>query len=369
MSQTAQALKAVATGQQTAQEVKNPHKQFSDQLERTKPLLLKSMGGSQSNVDKLCGVIERAVLDNPDLLVADRRSLVSACMKSAQDGLMPDGREAVLNVYNTKITHGYGRDKTEEWIKMVQYLPMVAGYVKGLYEHPDVVMVDAAAVYQNDRFLFQRGDEPKLVHEPTMDDDAGPVVAAYLVVKLKSGEIKREVMPRRDIERVRGASKSGDGANSPWSKWYDQQAIKSVIKRGAKQLPRANKFDQIDQNDNEALGFAATPESVGAAFLSAGSQPALENNSSEVLDAGHIEHGDGLVIDQNLDQAPQKALADANAPKAIYADVLEKMLAAHKAKDVDKLDEIATLIPALPTKAQQQEIQSKYDALRAEIAS
>ena len=361
---TPSVLKQVATGQQTAADAKNPHKQFSDQLERTKPQLLRLMGGSQSNVEKLCGVIERAVMDNPDLLQADRRSLVGACMKSAQDGLMPDGREAVLNVYNTKITHGYGRDKTEEWIKMVQYLPMVAGYVKGLYEHPDVVMVDAAAVYQNDRFLFQRGDEPKLIHEPTMEDDAGPVVAAYLVVKLKSGEIKREVMPRRDIEKVRGASKSGDGASSPWTKWYDQQAIKSVIKRGAKQLPRANKFDQIDQNDNEALGFAATPDNVGNAFMGAG-HAALAHNPSDVIEHGPMEQYEEVPADTAKEgrSEPRQDAQDAG-PVSTYADVLAGML---KAKTRDALDEAATLIAAVQDAKQRKELTQKFDALRADL--
>lgn len=276
---TAATLKAVATGKQTAQEARNPYLVFKDQLERSRPQLLGLLGGSKDNVEKLVGVVEQAVLGNMDLLTADRKSLLQACMKAANDGLMPDGREAVLNIYNTKVKRG-GR---EEWIQMVQYLPMVAGYIKGLYAHPDVVMVDAAAVYANDRFLFRRGDDPKLEHEPTLDDEAGKVVAAYLVVKLKSGEIKREVMPRRDIEKVRAASKSGDGANSPWSKWYDQQAIKSVIKRGAKQLPRASRFDQIDHHDNEELGFAGTPDNIAAAVMGA-TAPALEHNPSDILE-------------------------------------------------------------------------------------
>lgn len=346
MSTTANALKAVATGQQTAQDARNPYQQFKDQLERAKPQLLGLMGGSKNNVEKLIGVVEQAVLGNMDLLGADRRSLLQACMKAANDGLMPDGREAVLNIYNTKVK----RNGREEWIQMVQYLPMVAGYVKGLYEHPDVVMVDAAAVYANDRFLFRRGDDPKLEHEPTLEDDAGQVIAAYLVVKLKSGEIKREVMPRRDIEKVRAASKSGDGANSPWTKWYDQQAIKSVIKRGAKQLPRVSRFDRIDQHDNEALGFAGTPDSVASAVLGTAA-PALEHNPSEVLEPT-LQVGDGAIehVEQVQEASQQPARArrkDAAAdPKAgLYAALMERMSAAQTREEAAPILEEGLSLP------------------------
>lgn len=210
--------------------------------------------GSQANVDAFVRVVLNAVLANPDLIAANRRSLIAACMKAAMDGLMPDGREAVLNVYNTKVTDKEtGR---EMWVKMAQYLPMVGGMIKSLYESGQVSMVDAAAVYEQDRFLFRRGDAPVLEHEPTSEDEPGRVKAAYVVVRMTSGEMKREVMFRRDIEAVRAMSKAGDGASSPWTRWYDQQAIKSVIKRAAKQLPRMDRLDRQISHDNEAIGLA-----------------------------------------------------------------------------------------------------------------
>lgn len=194
-----------------------------------------------------------AVQMNLDLLYADRRSLFAACMKAAQDGLYPDGREAVLNIYNTKIKVD-GRD---QWIQSVQYLPMVRGILKIMRNTGDVLSVDAAAVYEKDEFAFKRGDDPKIEHTPYLGaDDPGLITAVYVIVRLANGEIQREVMPRRDIEKVRAASKSGEGANSPWTKWYDQMAIKGVIKRIAKLLPQSSeRLDRVIQNDNDAMGF------------------------------------------------------------------------------------------------------------------
>ena len=42
-----------------------------------------------------------AIQTDPKLMDADRTSLYAACTKAAQDGLLPDGREAALVVYNT----------------------------------------------------------------------------------------------------------------------------------------------------------------------------------------------------------------------------------------------------------------------------
>ncbi|KDR25931.1 recombinase RecT [Caballeronia zhejiangensis] len=208
-------------------------------------------------VERFASIVLNAVMKNPDLLTADRASLYSACQLAAADGLMPDGREAVLNIYNTKqkVKDGRGREVTE-WVPTVQYMPMVRGLLKIMRNSGEVDSIDAAAVYEHDHFRFVRGDHPNIEHQPYIgDEDPGKIIAAYAIVRLRNGEVQREVMPRRDIEKVRAASKS-DGANSPWTKWYDQMAIKAVLKRIAKLLPNSNeKLELAFQNDNDATGF------------------------------------------------------------------------------------------------------------------
>ncbi|MDB5730722.1 MAG: BcepIL02 [Variovorax sp.] len=330
----------------------NRYEQLKGQLERSKQGFLPLLGGSRQNVEKFVSVVLQAAMDNPELLEADRRSFIAGCMKAAKDGLMPDGREAFLNVYSTKVKdRATGR---EHWIKLVSYQPMVGGLVKALYEHPDVDMVDAAAVFRNDHFKFVRGDNPRLEHEPTMEDDAGPVIAAYMVVKLKNGQIKREVMPRRDIEKVRAASKAGESASGPWKKWYDQQAIKSVIKRGAKQLPRHDHFNKIEQSDNEALGFSGTPSSV-ADVAARNAVPALEHAPIDyiepVMDGGdYVEAGGSQQHAGEQQQQQQHADEDERPAKpALTSDAL-------KAKEPQLRNAIASgakvndLITALETR-------------------
>lgn len=199
------------------------------------------------DVDRFIRTLITVAQMRPELLDADHRSLIASCMKAAQDGLLPDGREAVLNVYKNQV----GNVK----VPTVQYLPMVRGLLKTIRNSGEIAYVDAAAVYEKDHFRFTRGDDPRIEHEPyDGDDEPGNVKAAYVIVKFDNGEIHREVMFRRDIEKVRSASKTGGGP--AWSNWYDQMAIKSVIKRAHKLLPNSSeRLDSIIQHDNEALDF------------------------------------------------------------------------------------------------------------------
>lgn len=201
--------------------------------------------------DRFIRTVVTAVQMNQELAYADRRSLLVACMRAAQDGLLPDGREAVLNIYNTKVVN----NGVESWVPFVQYLPMVRGLLKVARNSGEIAHIDAAAVYEKDLFEFARGDDAGIVHKPYLGmDEPGPIIAAYLIVKMNNGEVHREVMPRRDIEKVRAASKSPNGPG--WTKWYDQFAIKSVIKRGAKLLPQSSdRLSQVIEHDNDALGI------------------------------------------------------------------------------------------------------------------
>jgi recombination protein RecT len=308
---SSQALKAAATGAATPDQARNPYESLKRSLESSKAEFMPLLGNSAQNVDRFIRVVLNSVLANPDLIEADRRTLITACMRAAQDGLLPDGRDAVLNIYNTKKRDGSGR---EYWTKAVQYLPMVGGLVKKLYAGGEITYLDAACVYANDRFTYRRGDDPKLEHEPTLDKDPGPIVAAYVVAKLKNGEIKREVMPKRDLDKVRAASKaSGSG---PWVGWEDQMAIKSVIKRAYKQLPGSDQFEQLDQYDNEQMAIASASNAVAASVAAAQAAqanaapaaPALGNDPSETLDMPMPEQRQAVPAgQQQASRAPAPA--------------------------------------------------------------
>lgn len=187
--------------------------------------------------NKFMRVTLTAVQNNPALLEADRQTLYHACNRAAQDGLLPDGREGVFNIYKTKVNRG-GRD---EWVAAVQWLPMVAGRRKQFYKHK--VVVDAQVVYQNDNFSYRLGDNAEIFHEPLLMGDRGEMQLAYAIATLPDGRKVREVMTRPDVMRAKASSKGGD--NSPWAKHEPEMWRKTVLNRIAKILYGLEGFDDI----------------------------------------------------------------------------------------------------------------------------
>lgn len=185
---------------------------------------------------------------NPKLADCDRRSLFNACIKCASDGLLPDGREAVLLDFNTKIKDQQGR---ERYAKIAQYLPMTAGIRKRMRNSGQVASAEAHVVYANDKFYRTFGDNPRLTHEPpeALDADRGKPVGAYAIIKLINGEIIREVMTAREIERVRAVSKSKD--RGPWVDWPDEMWRKTVLKRASKSAPSSADLEALLRRDEE----------------------------------------------------------------------------------------------------------------------
>ena len=90
-------------------------------------------------VERFVRVVMTAIQGNSYLLRADRRSLFSAAMKAAQDGLLADGREGALVPFGEEVT----------WI------PMIAGLRKKVRNSGEIATWDVAAVYANDRFEFE----------------------------------------------------------------------------------------------------------------------------------------------------------------------------------------------------------------------
>lgn len=191
--------------------------------------------------ERFTRIIKLATIQNPDLLTADRASLFISCFKTAQDGLLPDGRESALVVfYNNK------QNK-----KMVQYMPMLAGILKKIRNSGELSSLYAHIVYDADEFDYVLGDNESILHRPFMDKDKGKIIAVYAVAHTKDGAIYREVMSIAEIEKVRNFSKSKDG--EAWKSHWTEMAKKTVIRRLAKRLPMSTDLEQIIQRDDEVF--------------------------------------------------------------------------------------------------------------------
>lgn len=193
--------------------------------------------------------------NNPDLLRADRLSLFNALCKAAIDGLLPDGREGALVIFNEKIEE---RGKPDRWIKKVQWMPMVFGIIKKVRQSGEVSGLRARIVYENeveqDRFSYKVIDGiDHINHEPILFEERGRPVLAYAIAIMKDGMQEIEPMTAGDVAKVRAVSKSGNKNGEPsgiWAKWEDEMWKKTAIRRLCKRLPfSAEVMDAITRDD------------------------------------------------------------------------------------------------------------------------
>lgn len=198
-------------------------------------------------LDKFQRVAATAVANNAELVQADRNTLYSACMKAAQDGLLPDGREAALVIFNTK--------DGDRWIKKAQYMPMVAGILKKIRNSGELKELSAHVVYSNDRFDYYIDDTGEhLMHRPLLDGDRGTFRRVYAIATTKEGGRYIEVMSKEQVDDVASVSKSKDSKGNPtgpWRDWYPEMARKTVIRRLSKRLPMSTDLDDLLHRDDD----------------------------------------------------------------------------------------------------------------------
>lgn len=202
--------------------------------------------------EKLQRTIMTAAQNNPDLLMADRQSLITSCMKAAQDGLLPDGREAALVIFSSSYKDAQGNWQKKQ---LCQYMPMAFGVRKKIVQSGEVVSLQTGLVYRAEMeagaFIYEVGMEPPIRHRPMLDlpeeelvDDK--IVAAYSLARMKDGSMSVEVMRRGEINKVREASQTGATRDKrgqartpkgPWVDWFGEMARKTVMRRHSKTLP------------------------------------------------------------------------------------------------------------------------------------
>jgi phage RecT family recombinase len=203
-------------------------------------------------VDHFKRMVITAVNTNPELAAGDRRTLFNACSKAAHDGLMPDGSDAALVLFRgTKIKNRYGQ---EERIDAVQYMPMVNGIKKRLWNSGFVSSISAAPIYKNDHFRFERiGTKQILEHKPApLDVEPGDIIGAYAIIELNTGgEPLIDVMRKSEIEKSRAQSRAPNSLM--WTNFYGQAACKTVLRRCSKGAPQAALLQQILDRDEEPI--------------------------------------------------------------------------------------------------------------------
>lgn len=299
-------------------------------------------------------VIMTACIQNPDLITADRQSLLLSAVKAATDGLLPDGREGAFVIFNRNV----GTKQAPKWIQLVQWMPMYFGILKKVRQSKEIASVCAHIAYEADQtkgvFRVVLGDEEKIEHEPYMGKDRGEIIAAYAIAKLADGSTVREVMTFEEIEKVRRTSKSGDKEGSPagvWKEWYGEMARKTVFRRLSKWLPQSKEIiERAFQNDDSMAGTfdmeANAPTSEKPLTITEQNNLQITDESGQP-DLGQMideskrneENKEAVRIDAEIKKPEQKAEEKPQPDEGMT--ILDKLVnAIQNAKDGDELDAI-----------------------------
>lgn len=169
-------------------------------------------------------------------------------MNAAQLGVEP----------NTPLGQAYLIPYKNKGVDEVQFQLGYKGLIDLAYRSGNVDTIQAQVVYENDRFEYEYGIDPKLKHIPTTGD-RGKMTHVYAVIKMKDGGYTFDVMTVEDIKKhAEKYSQASRSSYSPWASSFEEMAKKTVLKRVLKYAPLKSDFQRgIAQDETIKVDISA----------------------------------------------------------------------------------------------------------------
>lgn len=179
-------------------------------------------------------IVFTALSANAQLWQCTPQSFLGAMMQAAQLGLEP----------NTPLGQAYLIPYRNKGQLECQFQLGYKGLIDLAYRSGEVTDIAAHEVHEHDKFEYELGLTPRLVHVPAMHS-RGAVIAYYAVFHTKSGGYGFQVMSRDDVAAfAKKTSRAYESASSPWSKYFDEMAKKTVLKKALKYAPLKTEFSR-----------------------------------------------------------------------------------------------------------------------------
>lgn len=243
--------------------------------------------------EKMFSAAVIAVTKTPDLLYADRASLFQSIRQCASDGLMPDGREAHLQIYNTKVKI----DGVDKWIKKVQYNPMVWGITKRVLNSGKIINFWAEVVCEGENYsvVYENGcRQPLHDYDPMVRSDK--IIGAYAVAVNKSSLIELETLDERELTKIKAAAKT----SKVWDTWPAEKAKVAAMRRLAKRLPLASEDKEI------IIGADTDFAKLIGAFPNEAARIAKPQSFTQRLAAQNAQEGDEApIVNDGAENTPE----------------------------------------------------------------
>lgn len=188
--------------------------------------------------EKFVRIAITALKTNPDILQCDRQSIYSSLMRCAQDGLLPDGREATITKYG----------------QLARYSPMIGGICKKARNSGEIKMIDAVEVFTKD-FYEAWTDEggPHFKHVKARGDRGEPMLTYAYAITKDNGLFFEEV----DEAQMAAIEKVSVAKTGPWKgDFRGEMKRKSVLRRLCKyRLPSSTDLEEIIRHDDDLFEF------------------------------------------------------------------------------------------------------------------
>lgn len=189
--------------------------------------------------ERFTRMVFTALSSTPKLQQCTPQSFLGAMMQAAQLGLEP----------NTPVGQAYLIPYKNKGIQECQFQLGYKGLIDLAYRSGEIKDIQAHEVYENDAFEYEFGLEPKLKHIPATHD-RGEIIMYYAVFHMVNGGYGFEVMSKEDIiNHAKKTSQSYDSSYSPWAKYFDEMAKKTVIKKCLKYAPIKTDFVRALSSD------------------------------------------------------------------------------------------------------------------------
>ena len=206
---------------------------------------LQSMAPHRSEVRKIVSAYINAVATDPKLQRFELATHLAALTKCVRMGLHPGPLNHVYLIPQRGI---------------IDALPSYKGLIARLKRLEGVASVQAHTVHEGDEFSMSAGTKPEIRHEIKLGD-RGAFRGVYAIVFYKDQNFQFDYMTASEVNAIKAASKQTGG---PWSKWFDQMAKKSIVKRLISFMgfedPGLGAIEEIDNEEFKENSTAQTVE-------------------------------------------------------------------------------------------------------------
>lgn len=296
--------------------------------------------------------LDIALMQNQKLMALEPRLIFREISKAAALGLYLDpqlGEAYLIEAWN-------GKAKRAEPQLRIGY----RGLIKLGRQSGEISQIYAHEVHANDVFKASLGDDKKLIHEPDIFGDRGPIVGYYAVVKYKDGDTDFEPLTIAQAHGIRDRSdgwkafKDGKIKSTPWATDEVEMSKKTAIRRLTKRIPQSPELaealrieDAAEHGEMVRVAAPPPPKPPTPPYLGA-PMPPLQDDLVEIGDEEEITHNPS-ADDANAETGVTEQTTGEPADKSIAfllqleADLAKCTTAAEIVEAWNEADPLATL--------------------------